>query len=280
LGSGVIVRPDGYILTNNHVIAQADQIVVALHDGRRAEAKVVGTDPDTDLAVIKIELEQLPVLPFKLSGNEVGDVVLAIGNPFGVGQTVTQGIISATGRSDLGINTYEDFIQTDAAINPGNSGGALIDVAGNLIGVNTAIFSQTGGSLGIGFAIPAKICQQVMNAILKDGRVVRGWLGISLLPTERNDVLQPKESGVVVAEVLENGPAAKAGIQRGDRIIKVNNEVITSASHLINFVALQAPNSTVQIEVERAGKTMTLDVVISERKTQSSSSQYIPLPGQ
>ena len=280
LGSGVIVRPDGYILTNNHVIAQADQIVVALHDGRRAEAKVIGTDPDTDLAVIKIELEQLPVLPFKLSGNEVGDVVLAIGNPFGVGQTVTQGIISATGRSDLGINTYEDFIQTDAAINPGNSGGALIDVAGNLIGVNTAIFSQTGGSLGIGFAIPAKICQQVMNAILKDGRVVRGWLGISLLPTERNDVLQPKESGVVVAEVLENGPAAKAGIQRGDKIIKVNNEVITSASHLINFVALQAPNITVQIEVERAGKTMTLDVVISERKTQSSSSQYIPLPGQ
>ena len=240
----------------------------------------MGTDPDTDLAVIKIELEQLPVLPFKLSGNEVGDVVLAIGNPFGVGQTVTQGIISATGRSDLGINTYEDFIQTDAAINPGNSGGALIDVAGNLIGVNTAIFSQTGGSLGIGFAIPAKICQQVMNAILKDGRVVRGWLGISLLPTERNDVLQPKESGVVVAEVLENGPAAKAGIQRGDKIIKVNNEVITSASHLINFVALQAPNSTVQIEVERAGKTMTLDVVINERKTQSSSSQYIPLPGQ
>ena len=185
---------------------------------------------------------------------------------------MTQGIISATGRSDLGINTYEDFIQTDAAINPGNSGGALIDVAGNLIGVNTAIFSQTGGSLGIGFAIPAKICQQVMNAILKDGRVVRGWLGISLLPTERNDVLQPKESGVVVAEVLENGPAAKAGIQRGDKIIKVNNEVITSASHLINFVALQAPNSTVQIEVERAGKTMTLDVVINERKTQSSSS--------
>ena len=193
LGSGVIVRPDGYILTNNHVIAQADQIVVALQDGRRAEAKVVGTDPDTDLAVIKIELDKLPVLPFKLSGNEVGDVVLAIGNPFGVGQTVTQGIISATGRSDLGINTYEDFIQTDAAINPGNSGGALIDVAGNLIGVNTAIFSQSGGSLGIGFAIPAKICQQVLNAILEDGRVVRGWLGISLLPAERDDVLQPKE---------------------------------------------------------------------------------------
>ena len=182
LGSGVIVRPDGYILTNNHVIAQADQIVVALQDGRRAEATVIGTDPDTDLAVIKIGLKDLPVLPFKLSGNEVGDVVLAIGNPFGVGQTVTQGIISATGRSDLGINTYEDFIQTDAAINPGNSGGALIDVAGNLIGVNTAIFSQSGGSLGIGFAIPAKICQQILNSILKDGRVIRGWMGISLVP--------------------------------------------------------------------------------------------------
>lgn len=280
LGSGVIVRPDGYILTNNHVIAQADQIVVALQDGRRAEAKVVGTDPDTDLAVIKIELTQLPVLPFKLSDNEVGDVVLAIGNPFGVGQTVTQGIISATGRSDLGINTYEDFVQTDAAINPGNSGGALIDVAGNLIGVNTAIFSQTGGSLGIGFAIPAKICQQVMNAILKDGRVVRGWLGISLLPTERDDVLQPKEKGVTVAEVLADGPAAKAGIQRGDKIMKVNEEEISSASHLINFVALQKPNSTIQIEVERAGKTMMLDVVVTERKAQNSPSQYIPLPGQ
>ena len=153
LGSGVIVRSDGYILTNNHVIARANKIIVGLNDGRSAEAKVVGTDPDTDLAVIKIDLDKLPVLPFKLSGNEVGDVVLAIGNPFGVGQTVTQGIISATGRSDLSINTYEDFIQTDAAINPGNSGGALIDVAGNLIGVNTAIFSQTGGSLGIGFAV-------------------------------------------------------------------------------------------------------------------------------
>ena len=279
LGSGVIVRPDGYILTNNHVIAQADQIVVALHDGRRAEAKVVGTDPDTDLAVIKIELEQLPVLPFKLSGNEVGDVVLAIGNPFGVGQTVTQGIISATGRSDLGINTYEDFIQTDAAINPGNSGGALIDVSGNLIGVNTAIFSQSGGSLGIGFAIPAKVCQQIMNAILKDGRVVRGWLGISLLPPQRNDVMKPSEQGVTVAEVLPNGPSAQAGIQRGDKIIMVNDEQITSASHLINYVALQAPGSKIRIEVEREGKKQDLEVVVGERKQQqNTSSQYIPLP--
>lgn len=278
LGSGVIVRPDGYILTNNHVIAQADQIVVALQDGRRAEAKVIGTDPDTDLAVIKIELADLPVLPFKLSGNEVGDVVLAIGNPFGVGQTVTQGIISATGRSDLGINTYEDFIQTDAAINPGNSGGALIDVAGNLIGVNTAIFSQSGGSLGIGFAIPAKICQQVLNSILKDGRVIRGWMGISLVPPTQEDVLQPRQAGVIVADVLKNGPAAEAGIKVGDRIVKVNNENISSTSHLINYVALQAPNSIIQVEVVRGGKTVTLAVKVGERKLQSSDSQYIPLP--
>ncbi len=280
LGSGVIVRADGYILTNNHVIAQAEHIVVALHDGRRAEAKVIGTDPDTDLAVIKIELEKLPVLPFKLSGNEVGDVVLAIGNPFGVGQTVTQGIISATGRSDLGINTYEDFIQTDAAINPGNSGGALIDVAGNLIGVNTAIFSQSGGSLGIGFAIPAKVCQQVLNSILKDGRVVRGWLGISLIPNNLDeDVLAAKPVGVTVADVLREGPADTAGIKRGDKIIQVNNEQISSASHLINYVALQAPDSLIDVVIEREGKQQTVQVKVGERKVQQNAqSQYIPLP--
>ena len=280
LGSGVIVRADGYILTNNHVIAQAEHIVVALHDGRRAEAKVIGTDPDTDLAVIKIELDKLPVLPFKLSGNEIGDVVLAIGNPFGVGQTVTQGIISATGRSDLGINTYEDFIQTDAAINPGNSGGALIDVAGNLIGVNTAIFSQSGGSLGIGFAIPAQICQQVLNSILKDGRVVRGWLGISLIPnTLDEDVLASKPVGVIVADVLRDGPADAAGVKRGDKIIQVNNEQISSASHLINYVALQAPASVIDVVVERDGKQQTLQVKVGERKVQQNAqSQYIPLP--
>lgn len=280
LGSGVIVRSDGYILTNNHVIAQAEHIVVALNDGRRAEARVVGTDPDTDLAVIKIQLDQLPVLPFKLSGNEVGDVVLAIGNPFGVGQTVTQGIISATGRSDLGINTYEDFIQTDAAINPGNSGGALIDVAGNLIGVNTAIFSQSGGSLGIGFAIPASVCQQILNAILKDGRVVRGWLGISLLPsTPEENILETKTEGVVIADVLKGGPAALAGLKKGDRILQVNSEKISSASHLINYVALQAPNSEVEVTVERQGKPQTIMVTIGERKVhQNAQSQYIPLP--
>ena len=279
LGSGVIVRPDGYILTNNHVIEQADQIVVALQDGRRAVARVIGTDPESDLAVIKIELDKLPVLPFKLSGNEVGDVVLAIGNPFGVGQTVTQGIISATGRSDLGINTYEDFIQTDAAINPGNSGGAMIDVAGNLIGVNTAIFSQSGGSMGIGFAIPARICQQVMNAILKDGRVIRGWLGISLVPPNQEDVLKPREMGVVIADVLQNGPAAGAGLKIGDKIMQVNGEVISSSSHLINYVALQAPKSTIKISIIRNNEPMVIDVVVGERKVQQSDdSQFIPLP--
>ena len=278
LGSGVIVRSDGYILTNNHVIAQADQIVVGLNDGRRALAKVIGTDPDSDLAVIKIDLNELPVLPFKLSGNDVGDVVLAIGNQFGVGQTVTQGIISATNRSDLGINTYEDFIQTDAAINPGNSGGALIDVAGNLIGVNTAIFSQSGGSLGIGFAIPAKVCQQILNSILKDGRVGRGWLGISLMPIQQDNILEPKQAGVVVADVLPNGPAASARVKKGDKIIEVNGEAITSASHLINYVALQAPNSTIKIAVVRGEKPLTLDVLVGERKAQNNTSQYIPLP--
>ncbi len=281
LGSGVIVRKDGYILTNNHVISQADQIVVALHDGRRAVAAVIGTDPDTDLAVIKIALDDLPVLPFKLSGNEVGDVVLAIGNPFGVGQTVTQGIVSATGRSDLGINTYEDFIQTDAAINPGNSGGALIDVAGNLIGVNTAIFSQSGGSMGIGFAIPAKICQQVLNSILKDGRVVRGWLGISLLPSKQDDILVPEQNGVVVADVLRDGPAAKAGLKRGDIIMSVNGEAISTPAQLINYVALQVPTSTVSVVVNRGDESLTLSVVIGERKSQSNKDkQFIPLPKQ
>lgn len=283
LGSGVIVHPDGYILTNNHVIERAAQIVVALNDGRRAEARVVGTDPDTDLAVIKIALADLPVLPFKLSDNEVGDVVLAIGNPFGVGQTVTQGIISATGRSDLGINTYEDFIQTDAAINPGNSGGALIDVAGNLIGVNTAIFSQSGGSLGIGFAIPASTCQQVLNSILKDGRVVRGWLGISLLPSEQKDFLKAQEKGVVVAEVLKGGPADSSGIQRGDRILKVNQDDIVSATQLIKYIALQVPESIVKVKVLRGGQELILDVKISERNAQNrrnKDAQFIPLPEQ
>lgn len=280
LGSGVIVRSDGYILTNNHVIARADKIIVGLNDGRSAEAKVIGTDPDTDLAVIKIDLQNLPVLPFKLSGNEVGDVVLAIGNPFGVGQTVTQGIISATGRSDLSISTYEDFIQTDAAINPGNSGGALIDVAGNLIGVNTAIFSQSGGSMGIGFAISAKVCQQVLNSILKDGRVVRGWLGIQLKVNNSDQNITGKtQAGGTVAGIIANGPAAQSGLKPGDIILKVNNEEIKSPSHLINYIALQQPNSTVTLLVQRGDERINLEIKIGERVAQQNTGkQYIPLP--
>lgn len=281
LGSGVIVRQDGYILTNNHVIKGADQIVVALHDGRRVEAKVIGTDADTDLAVIKVELTGLPVLPFKLTSNQVGDVVLAIGNPFGVGQTVTQGIISATERTDLGINTYENFIQTDAAINPGNSGGALIDVAGNLIGVNTAIFSRSGGSMGIGFAIPASTSQQVLDAILKHGRVVRGWLGIGLArPSQSKNLLQNKEPAIV-SGVLADGPAAKAGLQAGDEILQVNDEKIKSPNHLLNIIAVQQPDSTVKLKVKRGDETLMVDVVVAERKSQQQlmqNSQYIPLP--
>lgn len=280
LGSGVVVRSDGYILTNNHVISQADKIIVGFKDGRKAKATIIGTDPDTDLAVIKVELNNLPVLPFKRSGSKVGDVVLAIGNPFGVGQTVTQGIVSAIGRSDLGINTYEDFIQTDAAINPGNSGGALIDISGNLIGVNTAIFSQSGGSLGIGFAIPAKICQQVFNSILKDGRVIRGWLGISLLPpsyTAEFDATKPPD-GIVIADVFPNGPASEVGLRKGDRILKVDDEDVISASHLINYVALQHPNQTVKVQVSRGDNVMTLDVKVGERQQKNINAQYIPLP--
>lgn len=281
LGSGVIVREDGYILTNHHVIKGAEKIVVALHDGRRVEAKVIGTDVDTDLAVIKIDMTGLSVLPFKLSGNQVGDVVLAIGNPFGVGQTVTQGIISATERTDLGINTYENFVQTDAAINPGNSGGALIDIAGNLIGVNTAIFSRTGGSLGIGFAIPASTSKQVLDSILKHGRVVRGWLGISLARgnPQQNDLLHQHESAII-ADILEDGPAAKSGLQKGDEIIQVNDEKISTATQLVHYIASLQPDTTVQISIKRNGEILNLSVVVGERKQQplQRNPQYVPLP--
>lgn len=281
LGSGVIVRSDGYILTNNHVIEKAEEIIVALHDGRKVKAQVIGSDPETDLAVIKINLTDLPVLPFKLSGNEVGDVVLAIGNPFGVGQTVTQGIISATGRTGLGINTYEDFIQTDAAINPGNSGGALIDVAGNLIGVNTAIFSQSGGSLGIGFAIPAQLCQQVLDSILKDGRVVRGWLGIEVKGLDPQDQLAlDNKTGVQVMGVLPTGPAAKAGIRKGDIILSINGEQVINSNQLIAYVGRQKPNTEVPAEIQRGDQKMSVVIVITERPRngQINPKETIPLP--
>jgi len=266
LGSGVIVSKDGYILTNNHVVGKANEIVVALHDGRKAKAKVIGTDPDSDLAVIKVELKDLPTIPFKTSISEVGDVVLAIGNPFGVGQTVTQGIISALGRNGLGINTFEDFIQTDAAINPGNSGGALVDVAGNLVGINTAIYSRSGGSMGIGFAIPAQLAQSVMLEIISNGQVVRGWLGVEIKQANDNPSLDNKVGeGVAIAGVVRGGPAAQGGIKANDVILSINQQTMTSANQLMNTIAKIKPNSTIPVVVKRNNQEIELEVTVGKR---------------
>ncbi len=269
LGSGVIVTPDGYILTNNHVVAKADKIIVALQDGRRAQATVIGTDPDSDLAVIKVNLTGLPVLPFRKTPTAVGDVVLAIGNPFGVGQTVTHGIISALGRSGLGINAYEDFIQTDAAINPGNSGGALIDVAGNLIGVNTAIFSRSGGSMGIGFAIPANLAQQVLTDIIQHGKVTRGWLGIDVRnqtdPTDGMIAGNASAGGVKIVQTERNAPADRGGLRGGDVIVEFNKLPITSSGQLIQLVSAQKPGSTIDVVVKRGEQTLSKAITIAER---------------
>ncbi len=264
LGSGVIVASDGYILTNNHVVQGAESIVVALHDGREVDAKVIGTDPDTDLALLKIDLQDLPALPFNTTNMAVGDVALAIGNPFGVGQTVTQGIISAQGRSGLGINTYEDFIQTDAAINPGNSGGALIDVNGNLIGINTAIFSRSGGNMGIGFAIPAELAKTVMSSLISHGRVLRGWLGIEIASSART-ANGRESSDVFIAGVMQGGPADKAGLRRGDQIIEVAGQSVVSANQVIRQIGALAPKSRTEIIVRRDGKVRKIDVTMGER---------------
>lgn len=271
LGSGVIVSPDGYIVTNAHVINQADSIVVGLTDGRKATAKVVGADTESDLAVIKVDLTGLKPLGFREKPIEVGDVVLAIGNPFGVGQTVTQGIISATGRSGLGINTFEDFIQTDAAINPGNSGGALVDAYGQLVGINTAIFSRSGGSMGIGFAIPTSSVEQVMNAIIKTGKVSRGWLGIEVQgkmqdPTKLSD----DKAGVIVMNVIDGSPAAKVGIQRGDVILSLDNQPMNSANSLIQYIARKAPNSVINAKVKRGNSEQNVAITLSERQSLSA----------
>jgi len=276
LGSGVIVSSDGYILTNDHVVASADSIVVALRDGREVAAKVIGTDPDTDLAVLKVELDKLPVLPFKTSTSAVGDVVLAIGNPFGVGQTVTQGIISAIGRSGLGINTYEDFIQTDAAINPGNSGGALVDVSGNLIGVNSAIYSRSGGSMGIGFAIPAPLARQVMQDIISQGHVVRGWLGIEIgsSPGNGDESRSLSETRpIIVAGVMPGGPGDRGGLQAGDALKSVMGVAVTSADQVIRQIAGLKPKTRAEIEVLRDGKLRTLTVTMGERPKQRSKEE-------
>ncbi|TDG04635.1 Do family serine endopeptidase [Paraburkholderia guartelaensis] len=269
LGSGVIVSPDGYILTNQHVIDGADQIEIALSDGRTTNAKVIGIDPETDLAVLKINLPNLPTITLgRMDQTRVGDVVLAIGNPFGVGQTVTMGIISALGRNHLGINTFENFIQTDAPINPGNSGGALVDVNGNLLGINTAIYSRSGGSLGIGFAIPVSTARSVLESIITSGSVTRGWIGVEpqdVTPEIADSFGLKEKSGAIVAGVLQGGPADKAGIKPGDVLTSVNGEAITDTTRLLNVIAQIKPGTDAKIHLVRKNRDMDLDVLIGKR---------------
>ncbi len=269
LGSGVIVSPQGFVLTNNHVISEADEVLVALRDGRTAQATLVGTDPESDVALLNIKLDNLPTVTFSKSEHvNVGDVVLAIGNPFGVGQTVTQGIISATGRNQLGINTFEDFIQTDAAINPGNSGGALINAYGQLVGINTAIYSRSGGSQGIGFAIPMSIAKKVMEEIVKYGHAVRGWLGIEpqdLTPHLAESFGLQDVTGVIVAGVLQGGPADRAGIARGDIITHINNQVIPDSQAALNTISNTPPGTTIEVQILRNKKKLTKNATVVQR---------------
>ena len=272
LGSGVIVSSNGYILTNHHVVVAADEIQVALADGRTLPARVVGADPETDLAVLKINATDLPAITFAQPESlKVGDWVLAVGNPFGVGQTVTAGIVSALGRTHLGINTFENFIQTDAAINPGNSGGALVDATGNLVGVNSAIYSRTGGSQGIGFAIPVSIARQVMEQIIKTGSVTRGWVGIEVqdLSPELADSFGLKTiEGALIAGVLKNGPADNGGVRPGDILLMVDgNKVIDSAS-LLNLIADLNPGVNAQLKVTRKQKQLDLKIQVGRRPMQ------------
>ena len=269
LGSGVIVSEQGLILTNNHVIATADEIEIALSDGRKMSAKVVGTDPETDLALIKIEADNLPAITFASSEKlNVGDVVLAIGNPFGVGQTVTQGIISALGRNHLGINTFENFIQTDASINPGNSGGALIDTEGNLVGINSAIYSRSGGSMGIGFAIPATLAHQVMDQIAIHGNVTRGWIGIEaqdITPELAESFKLKLVQGALVAGVMRGGPADRAGLRAGDILLTIENKPISDTGSMLNLIAALTPNQKATLKIARAEQTINVEVLIGRR---------------
>ena len=272
LGSGVIVSGEGYLLTNNHVIEGADDIEVMLTDGRQARAKLVGTDPETDVAVLKLELDKLPTITFGDAEKlQVGDVVLAIGNPFDVGQTVTSGIVSALGRNKLGINVFENFIQTDAAINPGNSGGALVDAAGNLLGINTAIYSRTGGSLGIGFAIPVTTARQVMEALIRDGQVTRGFIGIEqrdLTPEIAQTLNLPVKQGVLVTGVLQSGPASAGGLRPGDVVVSVAGTPVTNSYQLLTAVASLKPNAVAAIGVQRGDKALNVDVTVGQRPKQ------------
>ena len=269
LGSGVIVSPDGYILTNNHVIEAADEIHVVLADGRKEPARVVGTDPETDLAVIRIDARSLPVIVLGHADQaRVGDVVLAIGNPFGVGQTVTMGIISALGRNNLHINHFENFIQTDAAINFGNSGGALIDSDGNLLGINSAIYSQTGGSVGIGFAIPVSTAKTVMESIIKHGQVVRGWIGIEtqdITPELAESFGLARDKGAIIAGVVSNGPADRAGILPGDILLAVAGKPVGSTSEMLNLIAQLPPGQKATMTVMRKNREAAVQVDVAKR---------------
>jgi Do/DeqQ family serine protease len=269
LGSGVIVSEQGHILTNHHVIRGADAIHVSLHDGRTARARVVGSDPETDLAVLKVEIKDLPAITLGHSEQvRVGDVVLAIGNPFGVGQTVTMGIVSATGRSKLGINTFENFIQTDAAINPGNSGGALIDAHGNLVGINTAIFTRSGGHQGIGFAIPTSLARGVLEDIIQHGRPRRGWIGIEahdITPGLAREINLKAAEGVIVAGVVRGGPAHRAGLKPGDIVQRIDGKKIREARDALLAISSRRPGDTLNVEVVRDGKEMKIEVAAIER---------------
>ena len=268
LGSGVIVTSDGYIVTNNHVVEGADELNISLPDKRTFKAKVIGTDPKTDVAVIKIDASNLPALPWgDASQLEVGEMVLAVGNPFGLSQTVTMGIISAIGRANVGIVDYEDFIQTDAAINPGNSGGALVNLKGELIGINTAIFSQSGGYMGIGFAIPSTMAKSVMQSLIKHGKVIRGWIGLSIqdvTPDLAKEFGAIENKGALVGDVLEDSPASKAKLERGDIITIYNGTPIRDSNHLRGLVADTPLGTTVHVSVLREKKTLDLSITIEE----------------
>jgi serine protease DegQ len=278
LGSGVIVSSQGYILTNHHVIEAADEIEIALADGRKTKARVIGSDPETDLAVVRVDMEGLPAITFGSSDNAlVGDIVLAIGNPFGVGQTVTMGIISALGRTHLGINTFENFIQTDAAINPGNSGGALVDASGNLIGINTAIVSRTGGSLGIGFAITAGVAKQIMEQIIRTGGVTRGWIGVEvqdMTPELAESFKRPTTSGALIAGVLKGGPADRAGVKPGDIIVGVGGKEVTDSSGMLNLVAALPPGNMATVTVMRNQNKKAIEIKVGKRPKPQPQEQF------
>ncbi|MFN0183085.1 MAG: S1C family serine protease [Aquabacterium sp.] len=269
VGSGVIVSPEGYVLTNNHVVEGATSIDVKLADGRDATARLVGSDAETDLAVLKIDLDRLPAIVIGDVGSlQVGDVVLAIGNPFNVGQTVTAGIVSALQRNQLGLSTFENFIQTDAAINPGNSGGALVNVAGQLVGINTAIFSRSGGSQGIGFAIPSDLARQVMESLIRDGQVTRGWIGVEprdLTPEFAESFKLPLKDGVLITGVLADGPASKGGLRPGDVVVAVAGQPVANTAQLLTAVAALRPGSEQAIRVQRGAQAMDLKVMVAQR---------------